>query len=155
MIRVQFFIAPKLVFFMCILNKFYGLTNYGIQGALNGYRAAECSQPSTSEVFMPDPKRFLTSIPIMSPSSAPTIDDILIDDYIENWECCSSLHSFYAEHCRNLGDITMSLLGFVIVLVVCVIVKSLVQKFEAHWLPESAGCILVGGEKYKKLSFFD
>jgi len=119
---------------------------------LNAYTAAECSRPLPSSVaferFFPtsQPTQFVT--PSVAPSTS-NADDILIDDYIENWECCSSLHTFYSDHCRGLGDLTESLLGFVLALIACVMIKSLLQRFKIHWLPESAGCILVGGEDSK------
>ena len=130
-----------------------------MQGALNAYSAAQCSDPLTinnekiklSDHFRPKPN-ILSSNPSTapltsnSPSKGPVDDDVLIDDYVENWECCTAIHSFYNNHCHQWQDITESLLAYVIVLVICVGVKSLIARYNVHWLPESAGCILVGGK---------
>lgn len=117
---------------------------------MNAYTAAECTEPLDTEETKFETARqnhpTVSPYPSFTPTAAPIVDDILIDDYIENWECCAAIHTFYGNHCHNWGNITESLLGFVIVMITCVVVKSCIQRFDIHWLPQSAGCILVGGK---------
>lgn len=68
---------------------------------------------------------------------------------IEARTCCASILNVFHEHCDRNEEIEYtdrSLFVIVSVIAVCSIVKSLLKHFEIHWLPEAAGCILVGGK---------
>jgi hypothetical protein len=67
--------------------------------------------------------------------------------------CCVSILSVYQESCSIEPETDVSdlrLFSVVFVMGVCGMVKSLIRHFRILWLPEAAGCILVGGT----LSFF-
>jgi hypothetical protein len=67
---------------------------------------------------------------------------------IEARTCCASILSVYHENCStdDQEQLSDSRLFFVVfVLAVCGMVKSLIRHFKILWLPEAAGCILVGG----------
>jgi hypothetical protein len=62
--------------------------------------------------------------------------------------CCSSILNVYHELCSTDVEEQVSdkrLFFFVFVLACCGMVKSLIRHFKILWLPEAAGCILVGG----------
>jgi NhaP-type Na+/H+ or K+/H+ antiporter len=71
-------------------------------------------------------------------------DDVVIDDYYENWECCSSITDFYAKHCQQAELDAFKMLGIVMVLVVCGFMKSLIRVTGLRWIPDAGACILVG-----------
>ena len=63
--------------------------------------------------------------------------------------CCVSILNVYQENCSSEpeDDVSDSRLFFVVfVMALCGVVKSLIRHFRILWLPEAAGCILVGGE---------
>ena len=67
---------------------------------------------------------------------------------IEARTCCASILSVYHENCSTDDEEQFSdsrLFLVVFVLAVCGMVKSLIRHFKLLWLPEAAGCILVGG----------
>jgi hypothetical protein len=62
--------------------------------------------------------------------------------------CCSSILSVYHELCSTDVEEQVSdkrLFFLVFVLACCGMVKSLIRHFKILWLPEAAGCIMVGG----------
>lgn len=62
--------------------------------------------------------------------------------------CCVSILNVYQENCSPVPEDDVSdrrLLFVVFVMAMCCIVKSLIRHFKVLWLPEAAGCILVGG----------
>lgn len=66
---------------------------------------------------------------------------------VEARTCCASILNVYHEHCdttdgNDLSDSTLFIIVFVIAF--CGVVKSLIRHFQLRWLPEAAGCILVG-----------
>ncbi|KAL3944688.1 MAG: hypothetical protein SGBAC_001246 [Bacillariaceae sp.] len=68
---------------------------------------------------------------------------------VEARTCCTSVLSVFHEICsvdeeENLSD--RQLFISVAVIVVCGLVKSLIRHFQVRWLPEAAGCVLVGGK---------
>jgi hypothetical protein len=66
----------------------------------------------------------------------------------EALKCCASILSVYHELCSTDVEEQVSdarLFFFVFVLALCGMVKSLIRHFKVLWLPEAAGCILVGG----------
>jgi hypothetical protein len=67
---------------------------------------------------------------------------------IEARTCCASILNVFHEHCDRNEEVEYtdrSLFVIVSVIAMCSIVKSLIKHFEIRWLPEAAGCILVGG----------
>lgn len=67
---------------------------------------------------------------------------------VEARTCCTSVLSVFHEICsvdeeENLSDTQLFI--SVAVIVVCGLVKSLIRHFQIRWLPEAAGCVLVGG----------
>lgn len=70
-------------------------------------------------------------------------DDIVIDDYFENWECCAHISDYYRRNCREHSLNALRLFGICSVLVVCGLLKSLFKQC-AEWIPDAAVCCLVG-----------
>jgi hypothetical protein len=69
---------------------------------------------------------------------------------VEARTCCASILSVYHENCSTDDNEQFSdskLLLMLFVMAVCGIVKSLIRHYKVLWLPEAAGCILVGGKK--------
>lgn len=67
---------------------------------------------------------------------------------VEARTCCASILKVYHENCSTDDEeqISDSRLFFVVfVMAMCGMVKSLIRHFKVLWLPEAAGCILVGG----------
>ena len=69
-------------------------------------------------------------------------------DSVEARTCCSSILNVYHEHCdttdgNEVSDSNLFIIVFIIAF--CGVVKSLIRHFRIRWLPEAAGCILVGG----------
>jgi hypothetical protein len=67
---------------------------------------------------------------------------------VEARTCCASILNVYHEHCDttegdDLSDSNLFIMVFIIAF--CGLVKSLIRHFQIRWLPEAAGCILVGG----------
>lgn len=68
---------------------------------------------------------------------------------IEARTCCASILNVYHENCSTDDEeqVSDSRLFFVVfVMALCGMVKSLIRHFKLVWLPEAAGCILVGGK---------
>jgi hypothetical protein len=68
---------------------------------------------------------------------------------VEARTCCASILNVYHENCDSpeeevVSDRKLFLVVFVIAL--CGMVKSVIRYYSIRWLPEAAGCILVGGE---------
>eukprot|EP00550_Attheya_septentrionalis_P006795 CAMPEP_0198295942 /NCGR_PEP_ID=MMETSP1449-20131203/30205_1 /TAXON_ID=420275 /ORGANISM="Attheya septentrionalis, Strain CCMP2084" /LENGTH=1030 /DNA_ID=CAMNT_0043996381 /DNA_START=243 /DNA_END=3335 /DNA_ORIENTATION=- len=66
---------------------------------------------------------------------------------IEARTCCASILNVYHENCdhKDSDEYTdKRLVIVVLVIAFCGIVKSLIRHFKIRWLPEAAGCILVG-----------
>ncbi|KAL7559481.1 hypothetical protein ACA910_010297 [Epithemia clementina (nom. ined.)] len=71
--------------------------------------------------------------------------------------CCTSILNVYHENCspddeEELSDRRLFLI--VLVMALCGIVKSLIRHYRILWLPEAAGCILVGIASGYVLMFF-
>ena len=68
---------------------------------------------------------------------------------VEARTCCASILSVFHENCDSPDEEVVSdkkLFLIVFVLALCGMVKSLIRHFQIRWLPEAAGCILVGGK---------
>lgn len=67
---------------------------------------------------------------------------------IEARTCCSSILNVYHENCSTDEEESVSdvrLFFGVAVMALCGMTKSLIRHFRILWLPEAAGCIIVGG----------
>ena len=67
----------------------------------------------------------------------------------DNKKCCASILSVYHEHCeyKDDDDLNDGLLFGIVAIVACsFLVKSLIRYFKIRWLPEAAGCIIVGSK---------
>jgi hypothetical protein len=72
---------------------------------------------------------------------------------VEARTCCTSILNVFHENCsageeEELSDKRLFIVVFVIA--ICGLVKSLIRHFHLRWLPEAAGCILVGGTYPKR-----
>ena len=68
---------------------------------------------------------------------------------VEARTCCTSILNVFHENCSvDEGDELSDSRLFIVVAVIalCGLVKSLIRHFQIRWLPEAAGCILVGGK---------
>ena len=81
--------------------------------------------------------------------AADVVSSLLNDpSSVEARTCCTSILNVFHENCsvneeEELSD--LRLFVAVAVIAVCGLVKSLIRHFSIRWLPEAAGCILVGG----------
>jgi hypothetical protein len=69
---------------------------------------------------------------------------------VEARTCCTSILNVFHEACSVDAEEEISdarLFIVVAVIALCGMVKSLIRHFQIRWLPEAAGCILVGGKK--------
>ena len=67
---------------------------------------------------------------------------------VEARTCCASILNVYHELCSTDEEEQVSdtrLFFLVLVMALCGMIKSLIRHFKLLWLPEAAGCILVGG----------
>jgi len=61
--------------------------------------------------------------------------------------CCTSIQTVFHEHCDRKEEDELNdsrLFVIVAVIAICLMVKSFIKTFQIRWLPEAAGCILVG-----------
>ena len=68
---------------------------------------------------------------------------------VEARTCCASILNVFHENCSITEEEELSdkrLFISVFIIAVCGLVKSLIRHFHLRWLPEAAGCILVGGK---------
>lgn len=82
--------------------------------------------------------------------AADMVSNILNDPTsVEARTCCTSILNVFHESCSVDDEEELSdsrLFVSVVVIAFCGLVKSLIRHFSVRWLPEAAGCILVGGE---------
>lgn len=81
--------------------------------------------------------------------TAAAISAVLNDpESVEARTCCASILNVYHEHCdtseSNQVVSDSNLIIIVFIIAVCGAVKSMIRHFKIRWLPEAAGCILVG-----------
>lgn len=72
---------------------------------------------------------------------------VAVYDPVELRQCCASILNVYHENCSTDDEETISdsrLFFVVCVMAACGTVKSLIRYYKVLWLPEAAGCILVG-----------
>ena len=104
-------------------------------GMKNAYQAAECQDSNSVLPFIRKRHRHHDN---------NTDDDVLIDDYFEAWQCCSSIYTYYTKHCQRPELASFQLLGIVVVLVLCGLFMSMLKTFQVLWVPDAAACIVVG-----------
>ena len=76
---------------------------------------------------------------------------------IEARTCCASILNVYHENCNVDAEEDVSdqrLFIVVLIMAFCGMVKSLIRHFKIRWLPEAAGCILVGVASGYASTFF-
>lgn len=76
---------------------------------------------------------------------------------IEARACCASILNVYHENCNVDAEEEISdkrLFIVVLIMAFCGMVKSLIRHFKIRWLPEAAGCILVGVASGFAASYF-
>ena len=104
-------------------------------GMKNAYQAADCEASNSILPFIRKRHHH---------HGNDTDDDVMIDDYFEAWQCCSSIYTYYAKHCQRPELASFQLLGIVSVLVCCGLVMSMLKTFQVLWVPDAAACIVVG-----------
>lgn len=81
--------------------------------------------------------------------AADMVSNVLNDpSSVEFRTCCASILNAFHENCSVNEEEELSdsrLFVAVAVIAVCGLIKSLIRHFTVRWLPEAAGCILVGG----------
>jgi len=129
-------------------------SNDECQGLQNAYEAADCteditvvtsstrSSTSTSGSVITDQKNNTDA------NNATTTDDDFtpaIDDFFVEFQCCKVISHYYSSRCLyHQQYASLSLLGIVSVLILCSLVKTVLQALKFKWIPEAGGCILVG-----------
>lgn len=99
------------------------------QGMLNAYQAADCADDNSVNSGV---------VTFNKHHNASQDDDVLIDDFYEAWECCSSIYQYYTTHCGREPQLaSYQLLGVVAVLVLCGFVKSLIRALKVEWIPDA------------------
>jgi hypothetical protein len=82
--------------------------------------------------------------------TAAAVSAVLNDpESVEARVCCASILNVYHEHCDKSSESNemvsdSNLFIIVFIIAVCGAVKSMIRHFKIRWLPEAAGCILVG-----------
>jgi len=109
------------------------------QAFYNAYRVADCVDETNVDIF---------GIGVDGGNelaNATTTDDVVIDDFFENWECCDSIKAYYNNNCENDSGLhSLQLLGVMLVLLFCTIIKTLLKSSNIHWIPDACAFILVG-----------
>ncbi len=121
------------------------------EGLENAYRDADCSEDITltSSAARNSPREDNNGGADDNNSTDTTDDDTddtpAIDDFFQEVKCCQMISHYYAGRCLyHQQYASLSLLAIVSVLILCSLVKTMLQTLEINWLPEAGGCILVG-----------
>jgi hypothetical protein len=105
------------------------------QGMYNAYKAADCQDDTHINIL--GHKHHDKNGTLLD-------DDVIIDDFFENWECCGSIRAYYEKNCQESELHSFRLLGIMLVLLVCTCIKAMLKRFAVHWLPDACAFILVG-----------
>jgi NhaP-type Na+/H+ or K+/H+ antiporter len=105
------------------------------QGMYNAYKAADCQDDTNINIL--GHKHHDKNGTLLD-------DDVVIDDFFENWECCGSISIYYEKNCQESELHSFRLLGIMLVLLVCTCIKAMLKRFAVHWLPDACAFILVG-----------
>lgn len=115
------------------------------QAFYNAYRVADCADETNVDIFgyRVDGDDYWNDD--ATPNSNSTNDDVVIDDFFENWECCDSIKAYYNNHCEtDSGLHSVQLLGVMLVLLFCATIKAVLKSWNIHWIPDACAFILVG-----------
>jgi NhaP-type Na+/H+ or K+/H+ antiporter len=121
-----------------LMNFLNGTTdaNDQCQGFYQAYRAGDCTHNTQNDIF---------GVPVSLDKNSTTRDDIVIDDFFENWECCDYIRTYYEKNCETDSGIhSVQLLGIMLVLLFCTMIKALLKTWNVHWIPDACAFILVG-----------
>ena len=106
----------------------------------------------------PDPKEDAHASAKAVADTSELVHAVLNDPTaIEARACCTSILNVYHENCNTDAEEEISdkrLFIVVLIMAFCGMVKSLIRHFRIRWLPEAAGCILVGVASGYASSFF-
>ncbi|KAG7342150.1 Na+/H+ antiporter [Nitzschia inconspicua] len=99
------------------------------QAFYNAYRTADCAQETHTNILGDDKNS----------------SNVVIDDFFENWECCDYIRNYYGKNCENNSSLhSAQLLGVMLVLLFCTMIKALLKTWSLHWIPDACAFILVG-----------
>lgn len=102
------------------------------QAFYNAYREADCAHETTHGV-------------IFGAGNETDDRDPSIDDFFQRWECCDSIKGYYNNHCEHDSGVhSLQLLGVMLVLLCCTMIKALLKTYNVHWIPDACAFILVG-----------
>jgi NhaP-type Na+/H+ or K+/H+ antiporter len=121
-----------------LMNFLNGTTdaNDQCQAFYNAYRTADCADETHVDIF---------GNQLQGDDKNKTTDDVVIDDFFENWECCDYIEGYYEKNCENdTGFHSTQLLGVTLVLLFCTIIKALLKTWNVNWIPDACAFILVG-----------
>jgi hypothetical protein len=110
-----------------------------VKAATNNATANAVADAAKSTKAVSDTFEFVSNV-LNDPSS------------VEARTCCTSILNVFHENCyvdeeEELSDSRLFIV--VAVIAVCGMVKSLIRHHQIRWLPEAAGCILVGGTCFR------
>mmetsp|Transcript_16656 Transcript_16656/g.38449 ORF Transcript_16656/g.38449 Transcript_16656/m.38449 type:complete len:732 (-) Transcript_16656:2548-4743(-) len=109
------------------------------QAFYNAYRVADCSEETHVDFFGIEDDRESNW------ANTSMIDDVLIDDFFENWECCDSIKSYYNNNCESTSSLhSLQLLGVMLVLLFCTMAKAVLKSRNINWIPDACAFILIG-----------
>jgi NhaP-type Na+/H+ or K+/H+ antiporter len=114
-----------------LMNFLNGTTdaNDQCQGFYNAYRTADCAEETNMDIL----------------GYYKNSTNVVIDDFFENWECCDYIRSYYENNCENISGLhSAQLLGVMLVLLFCTLIKALLKTWNLHWIPDGCAFILVG-----------
>lgn len=118
-------------------------TNDECQGLQNAYSAADCQEDIIRRTLQNVHED--TNDSTNDDEKSKSDDVPAIDDFFQEFQCCQVISHYYSSRCLYHQQFaSLSLLGTVVVLILCSLVKVLIKEFRLHWLPEAGGCILVG-----------
>mmetsp|Transcript_56617 Transcript_56617/g.115284 ORF Transcript_56617/g.115284 Transcript_56617/m.115284 type:complete len:767 (+) Transcript_56617:254-2554(+) len=110
------------------------------QAFYNAYRVADCADETNVDIFA---RKSSATTAVVGNTS--TNDDVVIDDFFENWECCDSIKAYYNNNCENDSGLhSLQLLGVMLVLLFCTTIKAALKTWNVHWIPDAVAFILVG-----------
>mmetsp|Transcript_33564 Transcript_33564/g.37444 ORF Transcript_33564/g.37444 Transcript_33564/m.37444 type:complete len:753 (-) Transcript_33564:2319-4577(-) len=118
-----------------LMNFLNGTTdaNDQCQAFYNAYRVADCADETHVDILG------------KQVGDKNKTDDVVIDDFFENWECCDYIKGYYEKNCENdTGFQSVQLLGVMLVLLFCTIIKALLKTWNINWIPDACAFILVG-----------
>ena len=126
------------------------------KGMYNAFNAADCKDDGHDTTLpLPMSRRHSDSDDMLdqmslgkkhqSDNGTIVDDDVVIDDFFENWECCDGIRTFYMRHCERTGELESArLLGIMLVLLVCTMMKAIIKRLGIQWLPDACLFIIVG-----------